>query len=204
MRLRRDFSVGWPLPLVITIDELQSGNIDELREFGAVLQHVTRREQYPIAFAGASLPSIDDTLLIYTGGDRSESRAAGGRRAHRRSPTVIAQPVQVWRDLHSEQRGPAFAAQPWDEIEAEMTDVAAQWGVLCHPEGNVRCRKAVMLLGQPSTNRVVRSSRRPVNTLRRVSTLSLGPLRSHVRSTSRHSVSSVMPRTSTWPDGSLR
>lgn len=49
--------------LVITIDELQSGNIDELREFGAVLQHVTRREQFPIAFAGASLPSIDDTLL---------------------------------------------------------------------------------------------------------------------------------------------
>lgn len=49
--------------MIITIDELQSGNIDELREFGAVLQHVTRREQHPIAFAGASLPTIDDTLL---------------------------------------------------------------------------------------------------------------------------------------------
>jgi len=49
--------------LVITIDELQSGDIDELREFGAVLQHVTRRELLPIAFAGASLPSIVDTLL---------------------------------------------------------------------------------------------------------------------------------------------
>lgn len=49
--------------LLITVDELQSGDINELRDFGAVLQHVTRREQHPIAFAGASLPSIDDTLL---------------------------------------------------------------------------------------------------------------------------------------------
>ncbi len=49
--------------LLVTVDELQSGEIDELRDFGAVLQHVTRREQHPIAFAGASLPQIDDTLL---------------------------------------------------------------------------------------------------------------------------------------------
>ena len=49
--------------LLITLDELQGGDIDELRDFGAVLQHVTRREQLPIAFAGASLPQIDDTLL---------------------------------------------------------------------------------------------------------------------------------------------
>lgn len=49
--------------LLITLDELQSGTIDEIRDFGAILQHVTRREQHPIAFAGASLPQIDDTLL---------------------------------------------------------------------------------------------------------------------------------------------
>ena len=49
--------------LVITLDELQSGDLDEIREFGAILQHVTRREQRPIAFAGAALPQIDDTLL---------------------------------------------------------------------------------------------------------------------------------------------
>ena len=49
--------------LLITLDELQSGDMDELREFGAILQHVTRREQRPIAFAGAALPQIDDTLL---------------------------------------------------------------------------------------------------------------------------------------------
>jgi hypothetical protein len=49
--------------LLITIDELQSGSLAEVREFGAVLQHVTRREQRPIAFAGAALPQIDNTLL---------------------------------------------------------------------------------------------------------------------------------------------
>lgn len=49
--------------LIITIDELQSGDLDEVREFGSVLQHVTRREQRPVAFAGAALPQIEDTLL---------------------------------------------------------------------------------------------------------------------------------------------
>lgn len=49
--------------LIITLDELQSGERDEIRQFGATLQHVTRREQRPIAFAGAALPQIDDTLL---------------------------------------------------------------------------------------------------------------------------------------------
>lgn len=49
--------------LLITIDELQSGDIDEIREFGSVLQHVSRREQRPVAFIGAALPQIEDTLL---------------------------------------------------------------------------------------------------------------------------------------------
>ena len=49
--------------LMITLDELQSGDLAEIREFGATIQHVTRREGLPIAFAGASLPQIDDTLL---------------------------------------------------------------------------------------------------------------------------------------------
>lgn len=34
-----------------------------MREFGAVLQHVTRREGRPLAFAGAALAQIEDTLL---------------------------------------------------------------------------------------------------------------------------------------------
>lgn len=49
--------------LLITLDELQSGDLDEIRELGAVVQHVTRREQRPVAFAGAALPQIEDTLL---------------------------------------------------------------------------------------------------------------------------------------------
>lgn len=49
--------------LMITLDELQSGVLDEIREFGAVVQHVTRREERPVAFAGAALPQIEDTML---------------------------------------------------------------------------------------------------------------------------------------------
>ena len=54
-----DKSVG----LVITIDEMQSGDLSEMREFGSVLQHVTRREQHSVAFIGAALPQIEQTLL---------------------------------------------------------------------------------------------------------------------------------------------
>ena len=49
--------------LLITVDELQSGEVGEIREFGSVLQHVSRREQRPIAFIGAALSQIEDTLL---------------------------------------------------------------------------------------------------------------------------------------------
>lgn len=49
--------------LLITIDELQSGDLDEIRELGSTLQHVTRREQHPVAFVGAALPDIEETLL---------------------------------------------------------------------------------------------------------------------------------------------
>lgn len=49
--------------LLITLDELQGGEPPDLREFATTLQHVTRREALPIAFVGAGLPSIDDTVL---------------------------------------------------------------------------------------------------------------------------------------------
>ncbi len=49
--------------LLITIDELQGGEPPHLREFATTLQHVTRREELPIAFVGAGLPSINDTML---------------------------------------------------------------------------------------------------------------------------------------------
>lgn len=49
--------------LLVTLDELQGGEPSELREFAATLQHVTRREELPVAFVAAGLPSIDDTVL---------------------------------------------------------------------------------------------------------------------------------------------
>ena len=49
--------------LLITLDELQAGDMNEVREVGSILQHVTRREGRPIAFVGAALPSIEDGLL---------------------------------------------------------------------------------------------------------------------------------------------
>ncbi len=49
--------------LLITIDEIQDGDLGDLRRFGSVIQHVTRREGRPIAFVGAGLPQIEDTLL---------------------------------------------------------------------------------------------------------------------------------------------
>ena len=49
--------------LLITVDEMQSGDVDEIREFGSVLQHVSRREERPVAFIGAALPQIEETLL---------------------------------------------------------------------------------------------------------------------------------------------
>lgn len=48
---------------LITLDELLSARPSQLREFAATLQHVTRREEMPVAFVAAGLPGIDDGLL---------------------------------------------------------------------------------------------------------------------------------------------
>ena len=52
--------------LLITLDELHNADIEEVREFGAIVQHVTRREQRPVAFVGAGLDMIEDTILSGT------------------------------------------------------------------------------------------------------------------------------------------
>ncbi len=52
--------------VMITLDEMHGGDLSEIREFGGVLQHVTRREQRPVAFAGAALALIEDSLLSDT------------------------------------------------------------------------------------------------------------------------------------------
>ena len=48
--------------LIVTLDELLSADLDEIRQFGAVMQHVSRREKRPIAFAGAALPQFEEEL----------------------------------------------------------------------------------------------------------------------------------------------
>ncbi len=49
--------------LLITIDEMQAAEVDEIRRFGSIIQHVTRREERPVAFVGAGLPEIEDRFL---------------------------------------------------------------------------------------------------------------------------------------------
>ena len=48
--------------LMITIDELLSADRAEIREFGTVMQHVCRREELPVAFAGAALPPFEEYI----------------------------------------------------------------------------------------------------------------------------------------------
>lgn len=49
--------------IVLTIDELHSGDGDELRTLGVAIQDVTRVRRLPLAFVGAGLPLLEDTLL---------------------------------------------------------------------------------------------------------------------------------------------
>lgn len=52
--------------LLVTVDELHAGDTDELRMLGIVIQEVTRLGQLPMAFVGAGLPILEDTLLADT------------------------------------------------------------------------------------------------------------------------------------------
>jgi len=52
--------------LLVTVDELHAGDTDELRMLGIVIQEVTRVGQLPMAFIGAGLPILEDTLLADT------------------------------------------------------------------------------------------------------------------------------------------
>ena len=82
--------------LLITLDELQAGDIDEVRQIGSILQHVTRREQRPIAFVGAALPSLEDGLL--SGDSATFLQRCSIHEIGRLSPTAtraaIAKPIQ--------------------------------------------------------------------------------------------------------------
>ena len=49
--------------VLITVDELQAGNRDELRRLSADLQMVTKRQELPVAFVGAGLPAMEFTVM---------------------------------------------------------------------------------------------------------------------------------------------
>ena len=86
------------LGVLITIDELQSGERHELRRFASVLQHVTRRESRPIAFVGAALPRIEDTLLADDAVTflQRAARQEIDRLDETATRTAIAQPIRDW------------------------------------------------------------------------------------------------------------
>ena len=52
--------------LLVTVDELHAGATNELRALGVVVQDVTRISRLPLAFVGAGLPMLEETLLSDT------------------------------------------------------------------------------------------------------------------------------------------
>jgi len=53
--------------LLLTVDELQAVEREQATELAAAVQHIARRELLPLAFVGAALPEIDETLLADRG-----------------------------------------------------------------------------------------------------------------------------------------
>ena len=49
--------------LLVTVDEMHVSDIEEIREFGNVLQLASRRAERPVAFVGAALPDLEGRLL---------------------------------------------------------------------------------------------------------------------------------------------
>ncbi len=53
--------------LLITLDEFHAADVDGARELAAAVQHVTRREQRPVALVMAALPEVTETVLADMG-----------------------------------------------------------------------------------------------------------------------------------------
>jgi len=120
--------------LLVTIDELQAGDVDEVREFGSVFQHVSRREGRPIAFVGAALPSIEDGLLA--GDTATFLQRCSTHEIGRLSQTEA-------RDAISK---PSSTAVP------ESTKMGSKWRWLPHPATPSWCSSSVSTAGrQPKT-----------------------------------------------------
>lgn len=104
--------------LLISLDELLSADLEEVRQFGAVMQHVSRREQRPIAFVGAALPQFEEQL---ESGDAATflqrcARYDIGRLDEAATRLALAQPV--------EDRGASFDAAALEEAVAATSGYA--------------------------------------------------------------------------------
>ena len=53
--------------MLITLDEFHAAELNEARELAAAIQHVTRREQRPVALVLAALPEVTETVLADPG-----------------------------------------------------------------------------------------------------------------------------------------
>ena len=51
------------ISVLLTVDEMQGGDREELRRLVADLQHISPREQRPLAFVGCALPEVHYTLF---------------------------------------------------------------------------------------------------------------------------------------------
>ncbi len=82
--------------LLVTLDELHNGDVEEVRAFGAIIQHVTRREQRPVAFLGAGLNLIEDTVLSGTATTFFQrcTRFEIGRLSATATHDAIARPIE--------------------------------------------------------------------------------------------------------------
>ena len=82
--------------LVITLDELSSADLGEVRQFGSVIQLVCRREQQPIAFMGAALPQFEEALESDAAATFMQrcTRYDIGRLDSHAARTAIAEPIE--------------------------------------------------------------------------------------------------------------
>ncbi len=58
---------GNGIGVLLTVDELQAVDLKEATDLAVAVQHIARRELLPLAFVGAALPEIDETLLADRG-----------------------------------------------------------------------------------------------------------------------------------------
>ena len=84
--------------VMVTLDEVQTVNLEEIRKFGKIFQHLSSREGKPLKFACAGLPSIDRVLLQ----DKSKTtflsrldRNSLGRLADEESRYVIEESIST-------------------------------------------------------------------------------------------------------------